>query len=1026
MLEKLMQVSLKNRLVVIVCGVTLLIGGYFVARQLPIDVFPDLTAPTVTILTEAHGMAPEEVEMLVTFPIETAVNGASGVRRVRSTSIQGFSTVYVEFDWGTDIYRARQIVTEKLQIIGEQLPDGVDAPVLAPITSIMGEIMTVGLTSESASQMDLRTLAQFSIRRRLLAVPGVAQVKVYGGEVKQYQVLVDPHLLRKYDLALHKVHEATAGANMNVAGGFYVHSGKEYLIRGLGRIRAIEELEQTVITTRDNIPILIRDVARVQIGAATKIGSASIEGNEGVLIVISKQPDANTLNLTDRLEAELEAVRATLPDGNELHAELFKQARFIDRAVDNVVVALRDGAILVVIVLFLFLGNFRTSMISILAIPLSLVVSFIVLKLLGMSINTMTLGGMAIAIGVLVDDAIVYVENVFRRVRQNAARPAGERREYMDIVARASSEVRAPITIATFIVVIVFLPLFFLSGVEGRMLQPLGLAYVVSVLGSLLVAVTITPALSSLLFKSIALKEARDSLVVRFLKSIYQPVLEFSLAHKKLVIGLASVLFMLAIILAPFLGHSFLPQFNEGALNISIATVPGTSLEESTRIGKMAVQILMEHPAVTSVTRRTGRTEMDEHSLGSHAAEIEAEIDFGQISQEQLLQDLRQSLSLLPGTVYVIGQPISHRIDHMLSGTRANIAVKIFGDDLQTLRQLAELVREHIAGIDGIADLSVDQQVDIPQVRVRANRSKMALYGLTMADIDETIHTAFLGATVSQVVEGQNQHDLIVRYDEPFRDDLDALRNSLIHTPSGAMIPLDMVTDITLDRGPNYVSRENVQRKMVVQANVAGRDAGSIVEDIHAIFKSDVQLPANYFYQIGGQFESEQRATRLISLLSIVSLVLIFLALYLEFHNVKHALLILINLPLALIGGIFAILLTGGVMSIASLVGFISLFGIAVRNGIILIEHYKHLRQEGQPLHSAVVKGSLERLSPILMTALTTGLALTPLAFAGNKPGNEIQAPLAIVILGGLITSTILTLIVLPVIFQWLESRTSS
>jgi CzcA family heavy metal efflux pump len=854
----------------------------------------------------------------------------------------------------------------------------------------------------------------------------VAQVKVYGGEVKQYQVLVDPNLLRRYELSLEDVHKAAEGSNMNAGGGFYVHSGKEYLIRGLGRIRHIEELEQTVIATRHNVPILLRDVARVQIGPATKIGSASVGGKDASLIVISKQPDANTLDLTTRLEAEFEAIRQTLPDGVELHADLFKQAKFIERAVENVVIALRDGAILVIFVLFLFLGNFRTSLISILAIPLSLVFSFIVLKIFGLSINTMTLGGMAIAIGVLVDDAIVYVENVYRRLQQNASKPEHDRQDYMAVVAAASSEVRAPITIATFIVVIVFLPLFFLSGMEGRMLQPLGLAYVVSVLASLLVAVTITPALSSLLLRNVGTKEVKESFVVRFLKGLYQPVLEFSLAHKKLILGLALVLLVFAMVLLPFMGHSFLPEFNEGALNISIATVPGTSLEESTRIGRMAIQILMEHPAIHSVTRRTGRTEMDEHSLGSHAAELEAEIDFENISKEELLADLRQGLSLLPGTIYVIGQPIGHRIDHMLSGTRANIAVKLFGDDLGALRELATQIESGMSQIEGLADLSVDQQVDIPQVRIRANRQKMALYGLSMADIDETIHTAFLGQAVSQVYEGQNQHDLVVRYDEPFRDDLDALRNSLIHTPAGAGIPLDMVTDITIDRGPNYVSRENVQRKLVVQANVAGRDAGSIVADIRDILEHDIDWPVNYFYQIGGQFESEQRATRLISLLSIVSILLIFLALFLEFKNVKQAFLILVNLPLALIGGVFAIMLTGGVMSIASLVGFISLFGIAVRNGIILIEHYNRLKSEGEFLYDAVLNGSLERLSPILMTALTTGLALTPLAFAGDKPGNEIQAPLATVILGGLVTSTILTLIVLPVIYEWVEKRRAS
>lgn len=1027
MLEHLMQTSLRNRLIVVVAALGLLVAGCFVSLRLPVDVFPDLTAPTVTVMTEAHGMAPEEVEMLVTFPIETAVNGASGVRRVRSTSIQGFSTVFVEFDWGTDIYRARQIVTEKLQALADMLPEGVDQPVLAPVTSIMGEIMTIGLTSDRTSQMDLRTLADYTVRRRLLAVPGVAQVKDYGGEVKQYQILVNPNLLRKYDLSLHQVHVAAQGANINAAGGFYVHSGKEYLIRGLGRIRDLEELEQTVVATKNKVPVLLRDVATVRIGAATKIGEASIDGKHGVLIVISKQPDANTLELTRRLEIILDDIKSTLPDGVILHKDLFKQSNFIERAVSNVVHALRDGAILVVIILLLFLGNIRTTLISVLAIPLSLVVSIITLQLLNLSINTMTLGGMAIAIGVLVDDAIIYVENVFRRIKENQHKPEPERLPYMDVIFKASSEVRAPISIATFIVIIVFLPLFFLSGVEGRMLQPLGVAYVISIIASLLVAVTVTPALSFYLLRNRKLGEKEDSFVVRFLRGIYEPVLRFALLRKWLVMAGAFVLLLLAVVLLPAIGRSFLPEFNEGTLNISIATVPGTSLEESDRIGRMAEELLMDIAAVKTVSRRTGRTEMDEHSLGSHAHEVEVDIDYSKITREELLASVRQKLSLLPGTVFIIGQPIGHRIDHMLSGSRANIAVKIFGPDLEQLRSLGHRAQDLMTGIKGLTDLSMEQQVEIPQVRIRANRQKMALYGLTVADLDELIDTAFLGTTVSQVYEGQNQHDLVVRYDEPYRNNLEAVRNSLIDTPTGARIPLDMVADITVDRGPNYISRENVQRKMVVQANVAGRDIGSVVADIQHKLKSGLNLPTGYYVQLGGQFESERQATRMISMLSILSLLLIFLALYLEFHNLKQTVLILVNLPLALIGGIFAILVTDGIMSIASLVGFITLFGIAVRNGIIMIAHYNQLIDEGVSVKNAVIQGSLDRLSPILMTALTTGLALTPLAFAGNRPGNEIQAPLSVVILGGLITATLLNLVVLPVLFEkWGRRRTVS
>jgi copper/silver efflux system protein len=1018
MLDHLMQASLKNRLIVVVAAVGLIVSGIFVTNQLPVDVFPDLTAPTVTIMTEAHGMAPEEVEMLVTFPIETAVNGASGVRRVRSTSIQGFSTVFVEFDWGMEIYKARQIVNEKLQSIQEALPEGVDQPALAPITSIMGEMMTIGLTSDVVSQMDLRTLADYTIRRRILAVPGVAQVKDYGGEVKQYQILINPNLLRKYDITLEEVHKAGIGSNINAAGGFYVHSGQEYLIRGLGRIRSLEELEQTVVTTKNGVPILLRDVSRIQMGPATKIGEASINEKHGVLIVISKQPDANTLELTKRLEGVLNDIKETLPDDITLHTELFKQSDFIERAIQNVVHALRDGAILVVIILLLFLGNIRTTIISVLAIPLSLMSSIIILRLLNLSINTMTLGGMAIAIGVLVDDAIIYVENVFRRLKENSAKIAERQSDYMSVIYKASSEVRAPISIATFIVIIVFLPLFFLSGIEGRMLKPLGLAYVISIFASLLVAVTVTPALSYYLLKGTSAKTKQDSWLVRFLKQIYKPVLLYCSNHKKIVLGTSLLLLVISGLMFSFIGQSFLPEFNEGTLNISVATVPGTSLVESDKIGFMAEELLFDIPGIKTVSRRTGRTELDEHSLGSHAHEVEVDIDFSKITREELLAQVRSKLSLLPGTIFIIGQPIGHRVDHMLSGSRANIAVKIFGPDLIKLRQLASQAEALMSPIEGLADLSVDQQIEIPQVRIRANRQKMALYGLTMADVDEMIDIAFLGVTVSQVYEGQNQHDLVIRYDEQFRDDLDAIRNSLIDTPIGARIPLEMVTDIMVDRGPNYVSRENVQRKLVVQANVDGRDIGSIIDDIQTALAKELELPTGYFVELGGQFESQQKATKIISLLSILSLLLIFLALYLEFKSIRQTILILVNLPLALIGGVFAIMLTDGIMSIASLVGFITLFGIAVRNGIIMIAHYNQLMEEGKSLKDAVIEGSLERLSPILMTALTTGLALTPLAFAGNRPGNEIQAPLSIVILGGLITATLLNLVVLPVLYE--------
>ncbi len=1019
MLDKLMQLSLKNRLIVLLASVALLVSGTIVTMNLPVDVFPDLTAPTVTILTEAHGFAPEEVEMLVTFPIETAVNGASGVRRVRSTSIQGLSTIWVEFEWGTDIFKARQIVNEKIQGFENAMPPGVDRPLLAPITSIMGEIMLVGLTSDSTSAMELRTLADYTLRRRMLAVPGVSQVLVYGGETKQYQVQLDPWKLKNAGLSLNQILLAVSRTNVNAAGGFYVESGKEYLIRGLGRVETIQELEKTVVDRRDGVPLLLRDVATVRIGAATKLGEASINNQRGIMLIISKQPDANTITLIEEIERVLDEIRPTLPTDITLHTDIFKQSDFIDLAIHNVTAALRDGAILVVLVLMLFLANPRTILISVTAIPLSLVISMLVLKVMGLTVNTMTLGGLAIAIGVLVDDAIIYVENVHRRLRQNAGKPGSEQRPFSEVVLEASSEIRTPIVMATFIIIVVFLPLFFLSGVEGRMLRPLGLAYVISIFASLLVAVTVTPALSSLLLRKVSQQEKREPWVVRFLKRIYEPTLEWALRRNRLIIFLAALLILGAVATLPFMGRSFFPEFNECTLNISMATVPGTSLEESDKIGQMVESILLAHTAVKSTARRTGRTELDEHSMGSHAHEMEVQIDLSAISKKELLEELRNNLSIVPGTIITIGQPISHRIDHMLSGTRANIAVKIFGPDLYTLRRIADQVEVQMKGIEGIVDLSKDQQTDIPQVRLKANRDNLALFGLTAADIDEMIDIAFLGLPVSQVYEGQNRHDLVVRYEPQFRNNLEAIGNSLIDVPDGSQVPLKMVTDIQVENGPNYISRENVQRKMVVQANVAGRDLLSVVDDIKANITGTVDLPQGYYVEYGGQFESAAEATRMITLLSILSILAIFVALYLEFGNFRLSLLVMVNLPLALIGGVLALFMSEGIITIASMVGFITLFGIAVRNGIIMVSHYLHLiESEGKTIQEAVVQGSLERLNPILMTALTTGLALLPLALAMDKPGSEIQAPMSIVILGGLLTATFLNMIVIPVLFE--------
>jgi Cu(I)/Ag(I) efflux system membrane protein CusA/SilA len=1022
MLDKLMQISLKNRLIVLLAALALFGAGAYVTLDMPVDVFPDLTAPTVSIMTESHGMAPEEVEKLVTFPIETAVNGASGVRRVRSNSIQGLSTVWVEFDWGTDIYVARQIVNEKLQVMRGALPEGVDAPVLAPITSIMGEIMLVGLTADGTSPMELRTLADFTVAKRIQSVPGVSQVLVYGGETQQYQVRVDPYKVASRGLTLNHVLKAVAEANINATGGVFVNSGQEYLIRGLGRVRDIQDIERTVVAVQDQVPVLVKDLAEVVVAPAFRLGTASISNKDGILLVVAKQPEANTLQLTEEILGTLEQMKPSLPADVDMHTDIFRQADFIEVAVENVVGALRDGAILVTIVLFLFLLNFRTTLISVLAIPLSLVVAFLSMRALGMSVNTMTLGGMAIAIGVLVDDAIIYVENVYRRIRQNAARPESERRPFDEVVAAASSEIRSPIAMATFIVIVVFVPLFFLGGLEGRMLKPLGFAYVVSILASLLVAVTVTPALSSfLLRRSDRDREARDTWLVRQLKRLYEPSLQVVLRRKGLVISASALLVAAALAVLPLFGRSFLPEFNEGTFNISLATLPGTALQESDELGAMVEKILLANDAVVSTARRTGRTELDEHSLGSHAHELEVQLDLSRKSKAEVLAELRRDLAMVQGTNITIGQPISHRIDHMLSGTRAAIAVKLYGPDLYELRRLAEQIRQEMAEVEGLVDLFVDQQTDVPQVRIQADRERMAQYGLRPADIDELIDVAFLGVTTSQVYDGEHRHDLVVRFAPEYRGDLDSIRKTLIDTPAGGAIPLEMVADIRVDRGPNYISRENVQRKIVVQANVAGRDLRGAVEEIRANIDANLDLPRGYFVEFGGQFESEERAMRTVTLLSLISLLAIALALYMEFSSFRQAALVMVNLPLALIGGIVSVFLTDGIVSIASLVGFITLFGIAVRNGILMVSHYNHLiEKECLSLTDAVVQGSMERLSPILMTAMTTGLALIPLALAGDKPGSELESPMAIVILGGLVTATLLNLVVVPALYlKW-------
>ncbi len=1016
MLNSLILWSLRNRVIVVVTAVLMLVSGAWVTSQMPVDVFPDLTAPTVTVLTEAHGMAPEEVEALVSFPIETGVNGATGVRRVRSSTAQGIAVVWVEFEWGTDIFRARQIVAEKLQTVAAALPSGISAPVLAPVSSVMGEIMMIGLTGPQ-SPTELRTTADWTIRRRLLAVPGVAQVIPIGGEVKQYQVIADPARMLASAVTLDDVVRATAGSNANASGGVYMDKGQEYVIRGIGRVQSVADIANTVVAVRGGTPVLISQVADVRIGSAPRYGDGSINAAPGVVLAVQKQPGANTLALTERIQQELASMQPTLPKGMLVHTELFRQSDFIRVAVDNVVKALRDGALLVVVVLFVFLWNVRATAISLVAIPLSLVVAIFAMKLLDISVNTMTLGGMAIAIGALVDDAIIDVENVFRRLKENHHRPLAEQRRALTVVYEASKEIRSSIVNATLIIIVVFLPLFFLGGVEGRLLRPLGFAYVVAILASLLVAVTVTPVLCAYLLPTSKAVETEDeSTLVVWLKARYLSVLRPVIAHPWRVLGGAGVALALTAALLPSLGSAFLPAFNEGALTVSVVTIPGTSLQESSAIGQRVEQILRANPAVINTDRRQGRAELDEHAQGVNAAEIDVTLK-AEIDKEAVFEALRQEFSAIPGTSVTIGQPIGHRIDHMLSGTRANIAVKLFGPDLYQLRLTGAQVRDAMQTVPGVVDLQLEQQMDVPQLRIRADRTALARYGMTVGQLAEAIDVALNGEAVSQVLEEGRSVDLVVRFPDVARANATAIAGVTFDTPTGQRVPLSSLAEITVDRGPNTISRENVQRKIVVQANVSGRDLGSTVQAIQATVARDVQLPPGYFVEYGGQFEAQAEATRTLGALSTLAVAAIFLILFAEFRSGKTALLVMANLPLALIGGVLAVFLTGRIVSIASLVGFVTLFGIATRNGILLVSHYRQLLSEGATFEDAVVRGSLERLAPILMTALTAGLALIPLALGGGEPGNELQTPMAIVILGGLLSATALNMLVLPALY---------
>jgi len=1016
-LDSLIRWSLRYREMVVFLAAAFLIWGGYTIRESPLDVLPDLTAPTVTVLVEGRGMAPTEMESLVTLPIESALNGAASIRRVRSATAVGISVIWVEFDWGQDIHRARQIVTEKLGQVAPSLPPEVEPPYLAPISSIMGEILFITLESDRHTPLELRTVADAVIRRRLLAVPGVSQVISTGGAQKQYQVLVDPALLRNFDVTLQEVELALQRANRNSSAGFHVAGGQEYLIQGLGRVRSEEEIASVVVTARNSRPIFVRDVAAVRIGPALKRGEGSHNGEPAVVLGVQKQPGANTLELTRVLDRTLDDIQRTLPAGMRIEKNIFRQADFIERSLQNLTRALRDGALLVVLIVVLFLFNIRAAIITLLALPLSVVAALVAMRWFDFTINSMTLGGLAIAIGELVDDAIIDVENVVRRLRQNAAKQEAARLPALEVIYRASSEIRGSVVFATIIVAVVFLPLFALTSVEGRLLKPLGFAYVVSLAASLIVALTVTPALCSyLLPRARAIREGREPWLSRKLKQLYEPPLDWSLRHPRWVLALSVVLLAGAGLGFTGMGRAFLPEFNEGTLTISAVTLPGTSLAESDALGAALERLLLSAPEVVSTARRTGRAELDEHVQGVESAEIDVDLRMKNRPKAEVLEEIRQKATLIPGMNVTIGQPISHRIDHMLSGTRANVAVKIFGEDLGRLRALAQQVRQAMDGIPGVVDLSVEQQTDIPTLHVKVDPVATARYGLPSGDVSDAIQTAFVGKEVSRILEGQLSFPLVVRYRDDEPRSLEAIHRTLIDTPSRARAPLGSLAEIREDRVPNFITREAVQRKIVVQCNVAGRDLRSTIEEIRARVGQSVRLPEGYRVEYGGQFESEQQATRRLFVLGVLVVIGMGVILATAFRSLKDALVILLNLPLALVGGVAGVYLAGGVMSVASLIGFITLFGIASRNGIMLVSHIRQLmEQEGViDLRHAVRQGATERLIPILMTALAAGLALIPIAAGKGQPGSEIQAPMAYVILFGLLSSTALNMIVVP------------
>ena len=1024
MLNKIINYSLNNKLFVLLGAVLLIVGGLFTVQKMDVDVFPDLTAPTVAVMTDAHGMSAEEVERLVTFHIETSVNGATNVRRVRSASMQGYSFVWVEFDWGADIFKARQVVSEKMVTLGSVLPEGI-VPVLAPQSSIMGEILFIGLKSDSTSQMELRTLAEWVVKPAILATGGVSQVTIIGGDYKQYQLLADPQKMDFLGVSMNELAQAGRSFSANSSGGVVRDFGNEYMIRGMARSNDLEELGNTHIKTVNNRPVVVSDVAEVVIGSAVKYGYASENAEPAVIIAVSKQPNINTLKVTENIEKNLGEIGKSLPRDVVMNTRIFRQADFIESSVRNVGSAMLEGALFVVVILFLFLASFRTTIISIVAIPLSLFGTVIVLHFLGMNINTMTLGGMTIAIGSLVDDAIIDVENVYKRLRQNHRKPREERRPVFDIVLNASIEIRASILNATLIIMVAFIPLFFLTGMEGRMLKPLGVAFIVALFMSLIVAMTVTPLMCKLLLSNEKYldKNKADSWLTVRLTSLYEKSLEWVLRNKKKVLYPTIGLFLVSVGLFFTMGRSFLPEFNEGALVITAVTKPGVSLEETNRLGNLMETELLKIPEVASTARRTGRGELDEHSQTSNSSEIDVQFRLTKRSNEEFMKEVRNVLAAVPGMAVTVGQPLGHRIDHMLSGTRASIAIKLFGTDLSDLFMLGNQIQHSIKGIDGLVDVSVEQQTETPQLQLRANRGMLSKYGISVEDFNRFVELAFAGEKLADIYEGQRSFELILRLNGNYTESIDRVRSALIDVGSGRKVPLEEIADIVSVGGPSSISRENVQRKIVVSANTSGRDLKSVVDDIRQNIEENIVLPEGYRIEYGGQFETAANATRTLLIASLLAVCVIFLLLYGEFKDLTLSAIVLLNLPLALIGGVLAVFFTSGVISIPSIIGFITLFGIATRNGILLISRYQHMQQDGEPLHQRVLHGSTDRLNPILMTALTAALALVPLVFQGGKPGNEIQSPMAVVVLGGLLTSTILNIFIVPIVYETIEKK---